>query len=124
MKAFLDTYALVEILNGNPAYRDELEGAGTSLYHLYELHVQLARLRDESTADTVFGDLRPLAAEVEDADVLAASRFKRAHPKKRLSYADALGYAMAREREVPFVTGDAAFRGVEGVRFIAGRTSR
>ena len=122
MKQFLDTYALIEILNGNAAYRSELEGAGTSLYHLFELHVQVARLRDEATADSVFGDLRPLAAEVEDADVLAASRFKRAHPKKRLSYADALGYAMAKRRGVPFVTGDAAFRGMEGVRFIAGRS--
>lgn len=120
MKHFLDTYALVEILNGNPAYRGELDGAGTSLYHLFELHVQLARLRDEPTADAVFGDLRPLAAEVEDADVLAASRFKRAHPKKRLSYADVLGYAMARQRGIAFVTGDAAFRGMDGVRFIAG----
>ncbi len=122
MKHFLDTYALVEILNGNPAYQGELDGAGTSLYHLFELHVQLARLRDEPSADSVFGDLRPLAAEVQDADILAASRFKLAHPKKRLSYADALGYAMARQRSVPFVTGDAAFRGVDGVRFIAGRS--
>jgi predicted nucleic acid-binding protein len=122
MKQFLDTYALVEILNGNPAYRGELDGAGTSLFHLFELHVQLSRLRDANTADTVFGDLRPLAAEVEDADVLAASRFKRAHPKKRLSYADALGYAMAKQRGIPFVTGDIAFRAMDGVRFIAGRS--
>lgn len=122
MKRFLDTYALVEILNGNPACAEELDGAGTSIFHLFELHVQVARLRDEATADLAFGDLRPLAAEVEDADVLAASRFKRANPKTRISYADALGYAMAKRRAVAFVTGDAAFRGMDGVRFIAGRS--
>jgi len=122
MRQYLDTYALVEILNGNPAYRAELEGAGTSLYHLFELHVQVARLRDEATADEVFSDLPALAAEVEDADVLAAGRIKRDQPKKRLSYADALGYAMARQRGIAFVTGDAAFRGMEGVRFIKGRS--
>ena len=122
MKHFLDTYALVEILNGNPAYRGQLAGAGTSLYHLYELHVQVARLRDEPTADVVFKDLRPLTVDVADRDILAASRFKRAHPKSRLSYADALGYAMAQDRAVPFVTGDKAFRSMAGVRFIPGRS--
>jgi len=122
MRHFLDTYALVEILNGNPAYAEELDGAGTSIYHLFELHVQVARLRDDETADLAFGDLRPLVADVEDADVLAASRFKRAHPKARISYADALGYSMAQRRAVAFVTGDSAFRGMDGVRFIAGRS--
>src|SRR6266487_3332407 len=122
MRHFLDTYALVEILNGNPAYEGVLEGGETSLYNLYELHVQVARLRGEATADGVFRDLRAIATEVEDNDVLAASNFKRAHSKTRYSYADALGYAMARERGVPFVTGDKTFRGVEGVRFIPGRT--
>ncbi|HVL48138.1 MAG TPA: PIN domain-containing protein [Candidatus Thermoplasmatota archaeon] len=121
MRRFLDTYAIVEILNGNPDYRGVLEDAATSLYHLYELHVQLARLRDEATANAVYRDLRSLAVEATDADVLAASRFKRAHPKAGFSYADALGYAMARERDVPFVTGDKAFRKIDGVAFIAGR---
>ena len=120
MRQFLDTYALIEILNGNPAYARELEGGGTSLFHLFELHLQLARLRDEATADSVFRDLRPLVAAIEDADVLAASRVKRAHAKKKLSYGDALGYAMAAERGVDFVTGDRAFRGMDGVRFIPG----
>lgn len=122
MRRFLDTYALVEILNGNPNYKGVLDEAGTSLYHLFELHVQLARLRDDATADAAFRDLRSMAVDVTDADVLAASRFKRSHPKAGFSYADALGYAMSRERAVPFVTGDKAFKKVEGVEFIAGRT--
>jgi predicted nucleic acid-binding protein len=122
VRRFLDTYALVEILNGNAAYKSVLDDAGTSLYHLYELHVQVARLRDEATADAAFRDLRSIVVDVTDADVLAASKFKRAHPKAGFSYADALGYAMARERAVPFVTGDKAFKKIEGVAFIAGRT--
>jgi predicted nucleic acid-binding protein len=120
VKHFLDTFALVEILNGNAAYAGEVSGGGTSLYHLYELHVQVARLRDEATADAVFRDLRRIAEDVRDGDVLAASRVKRAHAKKKLSYGDALGYAMAGERGIAFVTGDRAFRGMDGVRFIAG----
>lgn len=121
MKHFLDTYAFVEILNGNPDYRGFLEDAGTSLFHLYELHVQLARLRDEAVADSALRDLRPLAVDVTNDDVAAASRFKRAHPKRRFSYADALGYAMAASRGVPFVTGDRAFQTLDGVRFVPAR---
>lgn len=122
MRRFLDTYALVEILNGNPDYQGVLHDAGTSMFHLYELHVQLARLGEEAVADAAFRDLRSIVTDVTDADVLAASRFKRAHPKAGFSHTDALGYAMSRGRAVPFVTGDKAFRKVEGVQFIAGRT--
>lgn len=122
MKHFLDTYAIIEILNGNPAYEGVLSDGGTSLYHLYELHVQIARIRDADTADLVFSDLHSIARDVEDRDILEASRFKRSHRKRQYSYADALGYAMARNRGVDFVTGDEEFRGVDGVRFIKGET--
>jgi hypothetical protein len=112
-------HAFIELLNGNAAYAGEL-GGGTSLYHLHEFHVRLARLRDEATADTVFRDLRPIAHEVTDGDILAASRAKRALARKDLGYGDALGHAMAGERGAAFVTGDRALREMEDVSFIPG----
>lgn len=118
MNRFLDTYALVEILNGSEVYRGFLAEALTSIVHLYELHVQVARTAGDPPADVAFNALRGLAVPIEDPDILDASRFKRRHARKRLSYADALGYAMARRRGIPFVTGDRAFRDIEGVAFV------
>lgn len=94
----------------------------TSVFHLYELHVQIAKAGSQEAADVAFRTLRNIALAVEDDDVLEASRLKMERRKLGFSYADALGYAMARRRSMPFVTGDQAFRGLDGVEFVpAGR---
>lgn len=117
MTLFLDTYALIEILKGNPRF-DEFSHAGrTSLLNLLELHIRLAREFGDEMADSNFGRLRHLALEPTDAEILAASRIRRHHPKKDLSLPDALGYAMARSRALEFVTGDPSFRDMPGVIF-------
>lgn len=121
MKRFLDTFALVEIERGNRAYRGFHEDAATGVLNLLELHVALCRLGDKAEADLAFRSLRSAAVDATDEELLAASAFKRAHPRIKYSYADALGYAIARSRGWPFVTGDRAFKGVEGVEFVAGR---
>jgi hypothetical protein len=40
------------------------------------------------------------------------------------SYIDAAGYALARRSGLPFLTGDPAFEGVEGVEFLREATAR
>lgn len=124
MKTFLDTYALVEILAANPTAVPYAEEGRTGLYNLYELHVVLSRLRGDAGATDVFRGLRSTAVDPTDDDILAASRFKRAYARSKFSYADALGYAMAQNRALPFVTGDEGFRGLPGVEFIGSKKRR
>ncbi len=116
MKAFLDTYALVEILNDNPTYTPYAPQAVTNVLNLYEFHFHATRLRNDTDATSAFRGLRSCALAVEDDDVLEASRFRRRNAGRGLSFADALGYTMAQRRGMPFVTGDKAFKGMDGVK--------
>ncbi len=115
MKAFLDTYAMLEIMQGNADFAPFLRNGVTTHFNLLEFHVHACRLRDADAADAAFGRLRSKAIATELEDVLEASRFKRANGRKNISFADALGYAMAQRRRIPFATGDRAFKGLPGV---------
>jgi predicted nucleic acid-binding protein len=54
-----------------------------------------------------------------DSDCLkfaAQLRFK--HKREDLSYADCVGWALAQQLGIPFLTGDKAFKNKEGVAFV------
>ncbi len=113
MQAFLDTFALVEMALGNKAYLAYLQGGVTNHACLLEFHVNACRLQGEAEADSKLRRLQSKAIFAEAPDILEASRIKRTI--KGASYIDALGYAMAQRRRIPFVTGDKAFKGLPGV---------
>lgn len=114
MKAFLDSYAMVEILEGNSRFLPYLREGVTNQFNLLEFHVTACRKKGSGDADAALARLRTKAVAIEHEDVVEASRFKREAPKG-VSHADALGYAMAQRRRMPFVTGDKAFKGLPGV---------
>lgn len=113
MMYFLDTHAMLEMLNGRAPFMQFLPGGCTNHFNLLELHVGACRIKGEDEADAKLRRLQSKAIPVEADDVLAASRIKRTI--RGSSYADALGYAMAQRRRIPFVTGDKTFKGLPGV---------
>ena len=113
VKAFLDTFALLEMFQANRVYTVHLRQGVTGQLNLPEFHVHACRLRNEADADGAFRRLQSKVIPAEAADLLEASRVKRT--VKGASYADALGYAMAQRHRIPFVTGDRTFRGLPGV---------
>ncbi|MBI2077877.1 MAG: PIN domain-containing protein [Euryarchaeota archaeon] len=115
MRFFLDTYALIEIAKGNKKFAGYLEDAATGPCNLLEFHFCLARDHGDEVADRWFGSLRSLLLDLTDADLPAASRLRRAERRRGLSYIDALGYVMAGQRGLRFVTGDKGFRGLDNV---------
>ena len=57
-KYFLDTYALVEIIKGNPKYKEfSNHDLHTSIFNLYELYYNLLRDFDEKIAKKYFCSL-------------------------------------------------------------------
>lgn len=119
---FADTYALVEYLRGNEGYAGFIEGEGwsTSILNLIELYYAVLRDNDESSADEAYSAFRRRAVEVTDADVREAMKLRLRLKARRLdlSYADAIGYAIARRRGDDFLTGDRVFTGLEGVKLV------
>ena len=121
MVVFLDTYALIEIYKGNPAYKiyslEPLEAMTASL-NLIEVHFVYLKNFGEKEAELIYNAVKPLAVPISDAIIHEANKFKLANLKKRFSFADCIGYAAARKFNARFVTGNYLFKGMEGVEFV------
>ncbi len=119
MRYFLDTYSIVEIVKGNLNYKKFLdEELFTNLLNLYELYYNLLRDYNEEIAQKYFFQFKDKVIDIEDDYIFCASLIKLEHKKKKISYADALGYAMALENGMRFLTGDIAFKNLEDVEFV------
>lgn len=116
---FLDTYAMIEIIKGNKNFADFLEeDFFTSIFNLYELYYALLRDYNELTARKFFKEFQQGIVSVDEKDIFEASKFKFKFYKKKLSYADCLGYVMALRQGVKFLTGDNEFEDFENVEFV------
>ena len=117
LRFFLDTYAIIEIIKGNTHYVKYLDfELFTSILNLYELYYYLLREYGEEKAKEYFFQFRDMIIPIKDPHIFFAAQFK--HKRKNISYADALGYAMAIEANAKFLTGDDAFQNLEHVEFI------
>lgn len=115
-RLFLDTYAMIEIIRGNPAYKKYVGGEFATLYtNLLELYHALLRDFDAAIAGRCLEVYQPHMVPLELDWIAPAAEMKL---RRKVSYGDALGYIAARSLGVPFLTGDDAFRGETGVEFV------
>ena len=120
---YADTYALVEILKGNPAYeRYAGEELITSEFNMLELAYALTRDYGEEKAVEILRIVRAFIAIVQprDEDYARAStlRLELKRQGRNLSLIDALGYVLAKRLNIRFLTGDREFRGLDGVEYV------
>ncbi|MBI2142847.1 PIN domain-containing protein [Candidatus Woesearchaeota archaeon] len=116
---FFDTYALIEIVKGNPAYGGFAAAkAYTTLLNLYELYVQILKDYGEELAKKEFEFFKRILIEIEDKHIFSAASFKIKDKKTHFSYTDALGYSIAGAKSLKFVTGDNEFRNLPNVQFV------
>jgi predicted nucleic acid-binding protein len=121
-KFFLDTYAIIEYLRGNPRFARYVEGRDwvTSLLNLMETYYAVLRDNSEDDAERVWLVFRDRAVGLADEDVKAGMKTRLALRARGLdlSYADAVGYHLAQRVHAKFVTGDAAFSRLPHVEFL------
>lgn len=112
---FFDSYAILEILDGNPAYgRFANEQIVTSVLNIAEVHYAYLKQGQPKKSDMILAQL----VDFNPALVKKAMEFRFEHKKKDLSMVDCIGYMLARQMNVPFLTGDNAFRGMPHVEFV------
>lgn len=118
--AFLDTYAMYEILFANPSYAAYVNGAKviTTRMNLLELYYGMLAKQGKEAAEKAHDAFRMLAVEIEDEDVRTAAHVRYLYRKKKMSFVDALGYAIAKRYDLPFLTGNKEFRNLENVEFV------
>lgn len=119
MKYFFDSYAIIEIIRENENYlRFKDEQIITSILHLGEVYYHLLKDKDERTADSWHSLLIKSAILVDSDIVVKAMKFRFENKIKKFSFVDCVGYILAKEKDLRFLTGDKAFEGFENVEFV------
>lgn len=119
MKYFLDTFALIELAEGNPKYEKYLESDSVTLKdNLAELFYFLLRKYDEKTANFFLIKFSRVAVELPASIISRAMIFRYEHKKTRFSYIDCFGYIYALADRRFFLTGDRAFTGMKNVELV------
>ncbi|MBI2653994.1 PIN domain-containing protein [Candidatus Woesearchaeota archaeon] len=114
---FLDTYAIFEIIRGNPNYKPYIDcRIITTIFNLAELNYNLKKEKDKKSADEYTDKYSKFAVDVSIDDIKRAMDFKSIH--RKLSIPDAVGCTVAKKYNVKFLTGDKDFEGMENVEFV------
>ena len=120
MNYFFDSYAIMEILKGNQRYKRYLDfDIITSTLNMAEVYYSLIREIGEEKAKKKLKRLNPKIINVIKLPIsLEASKFKFFYKKEKLSYIDCLGYILAKEMSLKFLTGDEKFENKKNVEFV------
>ena len=119
LRYFLDTYAMLEIVKGNASYKKYLdEELYTTILNLYEFYYNVLKDHEEKVAMEMFYRFYGFMMGIEDEEIFLASSFKLQQRKQRISYVDALGYVIARNNNMRFLTGDKEFKDMPNVEFV------
>jgi len=115
----LDTYALVEIRNGNPKFAHYLNSnfviADITLAEFYGV---VLRDQGEEKADYWFKKFQNSSIQVSLSILIQAVKFRHKNKDKNLSWVDAIGYIFAKQNNHLFVTGDKEFENIEDVEYV------
>lgn len=116
---FFDTYAMIEILKGNPAY-GKYKGCNpmVSAFNLVELHLQIAREFGEETADSILDEYSKCVIDFNLDDIKETTKMKIKHAKRKFSIPDSIGYVIAKRLGIKFLTGDGQFSDFDNVEFV------
>ncbi len=117
---FFDSYALIEIYEKNLNYEKYAKAnVVTSYFQVYEVYHSLIRngYSKEEIKD-FFEFLQNLCTELDFDWIPKSVEFRKEHKKRELSYSDCLGYVIARELNIKFLTGDKEFEDLPNVEFV------
>lgn len=118
---FYDSYSVLAYLSDRPGYAVYFEKNTGILTRLNLMEICYAILRNHGpkAAHEVVEVYSKCEIDFSLSDVEAAMKLRHELRNLELSYADALGYYISKREGVDFLTGDKAFKGLPGVRFLA-----
>ncbi|MCX6798487.1 MAG: PIN domain-containing protein [Candidatus Diapherotrites archaeon] len=118
-RKFLDSYAIIEIIKNNPRYAELADVVPVSTRaNLVEVAYHLLRDFSKEKALKIIKALKIEALEIQESQVAKIAAFRIENAKKKFSYIDCIGYVLAMENRISFVTGDRQFEGMPNVEFV------
>ena len=114
---FLDTYAIFEIIKGNPNYKIyEKFQLMTTIFNLAKFNYNFKKEKEKKIVDEYTKKLLDFVVDAELEDIQNAMDLKSTN--RNLSIPDAVGYTVAKRLGVKFLTGDKDFKDMENVEFV------
>jgi predicted nucleic acid-binding protein len=119
---FADTYAIVELLKGSPAYRQYKTAVlVTTEFNLCEFAYAVTRDFPD-TAEEICSQVRHSMrlSHPGDHEYLRAAAIRRTYSqeKRKFSLIDCVGYSVAESLAIPFLTGDREFEDLPNVEYV------
>lgn len=117
MRYFFDSYAIIEIIKGNPDYQIySCSQIILSLLNIIELNYILLK-NNAGLSRELSIKYSKYIVPITLRDIEEANRFRLENKKNKLSTADTIGYVLALKHNVKFLTGDEGFRNFPNVEF-------
>ena len=115
---FFDSYAVIELIKGNPKFdRFKSSNAILTKLNLFEVDYFLRRVGTEAaTEEEIFDKYSNHVVDFRLETIRDATDLK--INNKSLSMTDCIGYRVAQEYGIKFLTGDKEFEGMPGVEFV------
>ncbi len=119
-KLFFDSYALCEIVSGNPHYTGFVQDASIILtqLNLMEFYYHLIMNYGKEEAEKMVMRYEEFSVPFSTDTMMEAMDFRKANSRRKLSYADCIGYIVAKRSGALFLTGDEQFRDLPNVLFV------
>ena len=116
---FFDSYAIVEIINGNPHYLPYKEVAIiTTKLNLFEVCYSLLREGKNQELDKFLMYSYNYIIDFDQELIKDAASFRLQYKKKNISMTDCIGYSLAKRLGIQFLTGDREFEHLDKVEFV------
>src|SRR5260221_6644734 len=114
-----DTYAMIEIIRGNPRYERYTQAKVIiNEFILAELCWILIKDLGKVKAFGYIDEYAKYSVAVSKDIIKKAMLYRHEHIKRRLSMTDCLGYFLAKEFGIKFLTGDKEFKHMTNVEFV------
>ncbi len=116
---FFDTYAFYKIYEGSESYKKYEDCTiVTTKLNLFEIYVVILRNSGEGDAEEFFNNYYKFVRDFDENVIKNAAKLKLRLNKRDVSMTDCIGYSLAKQLEIKFLTGDKEFQDLENVEFV------
>src|SRR3989344_2138416 len=119
VRYFWDSYAIIEFIDGNPKFaKYSREQLILTIFNLTEIYWFAVNEYGEEKANQIYDEVKQGAVKISDEIIKEAIKFRKKNRKKKLPYADCIGYIYSLRNNLKFLTGDKEFENLENVEFV------
>ncbi len=116
---FFDTYAFFEIIRENKSYEKYLDTPIiTTKLNLFELYNGFLKSKNDELANISLEKYYQFVVDFDEDVIKEAAKLKVLLNKRDVSMTDCIGYCLAKQLGIKFLTGDMAFEHMENVEFV------